>query len=116
MTHLSSLGVKKCCFSGTGKRSQMFTSKTDRLDILRDSGNLQPMAAITFYFDLASPYAYLAATRIDKLFKHPVQWQPILLGALFKRFHIISWEATPERAANIQEIERRAKQYGLPPV
>jgi len=38
-----------------------------------------------FYFDLGSPYAYLAAERIGRLFPEPPLWQPILLGGLFKR-------------------------------
>lgn len=43
---------------------------------------------IDFYFDFASPYAYLAAARIDALAdRHdaPVRWRPILLGAVFKQ-------------------------------
>ena len=44
-------------------------------------------APIDFYFDFSSPYGYLAATRIEALAaKHGrwVNWQPILLGAVFK--------------------------------
>lgn len=43
--------------------------------------------AIDFYFDFASPYAYLASVRIDALSERvgrPVRWRPILLGAVFK--------------------------------
>lgn len=66
-----------------------------------------------FYFDLASPYAYLAASRIDRLLPQAV-WQPILVGALHKHHRRVSWGATPElRARGIGEIERRAAAYGL---
>jgi 2-hydroxychromene-2-carboxylate isomerase len=73
-----------------------------------------------FYFDLASPYAYLAAERISNVFddagaEHP-EWQPILLGGLFKRFDRSSWGMGPGREEGMQECERRAQAYGLPPI
>jgi 2-hydroxychromene-2-carboxylate isomerase len=73
-----------------------------------------------FYFDLGSPYAYLAAERISAVFEeagadHP-EWQPILLGGLFKRFARGSWANGPERDAGVAEVERRAQAYGLPPI
>jgi 2-hydroxychromene-2-carboxylate isomerase len=71
-----------------------------------------------FYFDLGSPYAYLAAERVNGLFAasglEPPEWQPILLGGLFKRFERGSWANTPDREAGIAEVERRAATYGLP--
>jgi 2-hydroxychromene-2-carboxylate isomerase len=74
----------------------------------------------TFYYDLASPYAYLAAERISSVFDEAgaeqPEWQPILLGALFKRFDRSSWGMGPEREAGIAECERRAHAYGLPPI
>lgn len=36
-------------------------------------------APVTFYFDLASPYTYLAAERVERLFAD-VRWVPVLLG------------------------------------
>ena len=73
-----------------------------------------------FYFDLGSPYAYLAAERINPLFieavGEPPEWQPILLGGLFKRFGRDSWANGPGRADGIAEIERRANDYGLQPL
>ena len=67
----------------------------------------------TFYFDLGSPYSYLAAERINSLFDEPPEWQPILLGGLFKIHGRDSWGNGPERAAGIAEVERRAAEYGL---
>jgi 2-hydroxychromene-2-carboxylate isomerase len=74
----------------------------------------------TFYFDLGSPYAYLTAERISGVFAErdlpQPEWQPVLLGGLFQRFERGSWAQTPEREAGIAEIERRAADYGLPPL
>jgi 2-hydroxychromene-2-carboxylate isomerase len=73
-----------------------------------------------FYFDLGSPYAYLAGERVNGLFAErglePPEWQPILLGGLFKRFGRGSWAETPERQSGIAEVERRAAAYGLPEI
>ena len=69
-----------------------------------------------FYFDLGSPYAYLAAERIHSVLPEPPIWQPILLGGLFKRFGRRSWAETEQREAGMAEVERRAARYGLAPV
>jgi 2-hydroxychromene-2-carboxylate isomerase len=73
-----------------------------------------------FYFDLGSPYAYLAAERVNARFAEagaqPPEWQPILLGGLFKRFGRDSWANGPGRDEGLRECERRAHAYGLPPI
>ena len=80
--------------------------------------DLPPRA--TFYFDLGSPYAYLAAERVSGLFTaaglEQPEWQPILLGGLFKRLGRDSWGNGPGRAEGMAEVERRAAAYGLSPV
>ena len=79
-----------------------------------------PSPRATFYFDLGSPYAYLTAGRISGLFTEAgleqPEWQPILLGGLFRRFGRDSWGNGPEREAGMAEVERRAVEYGLPPL
>jgi 2-hydroxychromene-2-carboxylate isomerase len=74
----------------------------------------------SFYFDLGSPYAYLTAERISGLFTEAgleqPEWQPILLGGLFQHFGRDSWGNGQEREAGMAEVERRASEYGLPPV
>jgi len=74
----------------------------------------------TFYFDLGSPYAYLTAERISGLFTEAglaqPEWQPVLLGGLFRSFDRDSWSKGPGRDEGIAEIERRAAAYGLPPL
>jgi 2-hydroxychromene-2-carboxylate isomerase len=76
--------------------------------------------AATFSFDLASPYSYLAAERIDGLFAdaglEPPRWQPILFGALVKELGRTPWGLGPDRDQHFAEIERRAADYGLPPL
>ena len=73
-----------------------------------------------FYYDLGSPYAYLSAERISGLFNaaglEQPEWQPILLGGLFRHFDRGSWALTEARAEGIAEVERRADEYGLPPL
>lgn len=70
-----------------------------------------------FYYDLASPYAYLASGRVGAMLGPDVIWRPILVGALHKHYRRVSWGATADlRAAGIAEIEGRARGYGLPPV
>lgn len=74
----------------------------------------------TFYYDLGSPYAYLAAERISGLFTEAEleqpEWQPVLLGGLFKIFGRDSWGNGLDREAGMAECERRASSYGLPPI
>ncbi len=80
--------------------------------------DLSPRA--TFYFDLGSPYAYLAAERVSGLFSEAgleqPEWQPILLGGLFQSLGRDSWGNGPGREEGMAEVERRAAGYGLPPL
>lgn len=75
---------------------------------------------VGFYYDLGSPYAYLAAERVSRLFDEAglsqPEWRPVLLGALFGEFGRASWMLGPEREAGMAEVERRAERYGLQPV
>jgi 2-hydroxychromene-2-carboxylate isomerase len=79
-----------------------------------------PTPRATFYFDLGSPYAYLAAERISGLFTdaelEQPEWQPILLGGLFQRFGRDSWGNGPERKEGMAEVERRTAEHGLAPL
>jgi 2-hydroxychromene-2-carboxylate isomerase len=70
----------------------------------------------TFYYDLGSPYAYLAAERIHAVLPVAPIWQPILLGGIWKRSGGRSWATTEARVEGMAEVERRAERYGLMPV
>ena len=73
-----------------------------------------------FFYDLGSPYSYLAAERVSSVFAEAggefPEWQPILLGGLFQRFGRDSWSRGEGRAGGMREVERRASAYGLPPL
>ena len=69
-----------------------------------------------FYFDLGSPYAYLAAERLQRVLPVVPVWQPILLGGIWQETGGRSWATTDRRDAGIAEIERRAEEYGLMPL
>src|SRR5438309_8906954 len=70
----------------------------------------------TLYYDLGSPYAYLAVARSGRVLGQEVTLQPVLVGAIFARRGWGSWGHTGERERNFAEIARRAAAYGLPPV
>ena len=76
------------------------------------------MPPATFFFDVGSPYAYLAAERVDRVLPEPVEWQPVLLGGLFKLTGRNSWALGDyrRRQRGMAEIERRARGYGLAPI
>jgi 2-hydroxychromene-2-carboxylate isomerase len=64
---------------------------------------------VTFYFDVTSPWTYLAAERADRLF-HGARWAPAIGDALSAgRF-----AADPRDAARREAAERRAAELGLP--
>lgn len=77
-----------------------------------------PTPPIIFYFDLGSPFAYLASERLHTLLPEPVQWQPVLLGGLFRLTGRSSWALGDyqRRQAGMADIERRALAYGMPPM
>jgi 2-hydroxychromene-2-carboxylate isomerase len=66
-----------------------------------------------FYYDLGSPYAWLAAERIHQVLPVVPVWQPILLGGIWQQTGGRSWATTDKREEGMQEIERRAERYGL---
>jgi 2-hydroxychromene-2-carboxylate isomerase len=70
------------------------------------------------YFDLGSPFAYLACMRAPAVLPGPVRLQPVSLGALFKLAGRSSWslEGPARRRAGMGEVERRTLVYGLPPI
>jgi 2-hydroxychromene-2-carboxylate isomerase len=69
-----------------------------------------------FYYDFNSPYAYLAAERVNQVMPEPPVWQPISLAFVLRHHDRIPWSRRPDRDAGMREIERRAAERGLPPV
>ena len=73
------------------------------------------MSPPVFYYDFSSPYAYLAAARIDGLIPD-ADWRPIVFGVLIREIGKVPWSMGPGREAGMEEVERRARERGLPPV
>jgi 2-hydroxychromene-2-carboxylate isomerase len=71
--------------------------------------------AATLYYDLGSPYSYLAVARCERVLGS-VRLQPVLVGAIFAHRGWGSWGVTDERDRHVAEVERRAAAYGLPAV
>jgi 2-hydroxychromene-2-carboxylate isomerase len=69
-----------------------------------------------FYYDLGSPYAYLAAERLTRVLPEVPVWQPILLGGVWQESGGQSWAVTDARDEGMGEVERRAAEYDLMPI
>ena len=72
------------------------------------------MAAL--FYDLASPYAYLAVERAARVLGTEPVLEPVALGAIFRVRGFGSWAHTERREQEMAEVERRAAANGLPPV
>jgi 2-hydroxychromene-2-carboxylate isomerase len=75
-------------------------------------------APIEFYFEFASPYGYLASTRIDALaarYGREVSWRPIMLGAAFKLTGAQPLVRTPLKGDYMmRDLPRFARLLGVP--
>jgi 2-hydroxychromene-2-carboxylate isomerase len=76
------------------------------------------MTRPVLYYDVGSPFAYLAVARAEAVLGVDPLWQPVLLGGLFKLAGRSSWAVgdAARRAAGMRDIEERAARYGLPPI
>ncbi len=75
------------------------------------------MSAIDFYFDFSSPYGYLAAEQIDALaarFGRQVNWQPVLLGVIFKATGNVLGANPAKWQYALNDFARSARFYDLP--
>jgi 2-hydroxychromene-2-carboxylate isomerase len=72
------------------------------------------VARPTFFYDLYSPYAYLAAVRLDDVLPVPPSWQPIAFGVVLREARKTPWSLRDgEREAGQRESSRRARERGL---
>jgi 2-hydroxychromene-2-carboxylate isomerase len=73
---------------------------------------------IEFWFDFSSPYAYLAATRIDAIAaRHgrSVAWKPFLLGVAFKANNTAPLTESPMKGPySKHDFARTARLFGVP--
>lgn len=70
----------------------------------------------TFYFDLASPEAYLVAERVLHDLPELAEWIPVWTGGLAAGAVGDGWRCAHEGAAFREDIERRAAARSLQPV
>jgi 2-hydroxychromene-2-carboxylate isomerase len=70
-----------------------------------------------FLYDFNSPYAYLAATRVDAVLPVKPRWQPVAFAFMLRAHNRRPWSFDePQRSLGIAECERRARLYGLAPM
>ncbi len=73
---------------------------------------------IEFFYELGSPYSYLASTQIDDLAQRhgaEVVWKPVVLGAVFKATGNVMNASIPAKAQHMyKDLLRWAKQYQVP--
>ncbi len=75
-----------------------------------------PAPSAAFYFDLASPLAYLAAEQLLGDLAAPAPWQPVLARELARAERFEGFRCTAEVDAFREDVERRAQALGLQPV
>ena len=75
------------------------------------SGSTQPV----FYFDLASPEAYLVAERVLHALPEIAEWQPVWLGGLRAGEVGSGWRCAQEAASYREDVERRGRAQGVQP-
>jgi 2-hydroxychromene-2-carboxylate isomerase len=69
-----------------------------------------------FYFDLASPLAYVAAERVLHVLGGPAEWRPVLARELTGSEQFDAFRCREEEDVFRLEIERRALALGLQPI
>jgi 2-hydroxychromene-2-carboxylate isomerase len=73
-------------------------------------------APASFYFDLASPLAYLAAERVLHTLPGPAEWQPVLASQLPGAERFDAFRCEQERDIFFAETARRAHELALQPL
>jgi 2-hydroxychromene-2-carboxylate isomerase len=70
-----------------------------------------------FFYDLYSPYAYLAASRVDDVLPVAPRWEPIVFGVVLREIGRLPWSLIPgEREAGQEAVALRAAERNMPEV
>jgi 2-hydroxychromene-2-carboxylate isomerase len=73
---------------------------------------------VEFYYDLSSPYSYLASTRIEEICERygtELEWKPFLLGGAYKESgNRAPLEVPNKKAYMIKDLQDWGKYYGVP--
>src|SRR5437660_10456109 len=76
------------------------------------------MKKVDFFFDLSSPYSYLAATQLGAIagkYGAELRWRPMVLAAVFKAVgNDMPARVLPKAKWMWQDLSRWAAQYGVP--
>jgi 2-hydroxychromene-2-carboxylate isomerase len=81
-----------------------------------ESTRIAAVPAPIFYYDLSSPYAYLAAARVDDVLPVRAEWRPIAFGVIVQRLGKVPWSLKADRRQHFAEIASRAADRGMPPI
>jgi 2-hydroxychromene-2-carboxylate isomerase len=75
---------------------------------------------LEFFFDIASPYSYLASTQVERICERAgarLEWRPVLLGAIFKATGNVSPLTNPVKAAYLmKDVLDWCAHYRIPPL
>jgi 2-hydroxychromene-2-carboxylate isomerase len=69
-----------------------------------------------FFYDFGSPYAYLAAERVEDVLGEEVRWSPVFLVGVFKATGRRSWVYTEDAERDWAEVRARLEARRLPPL
>jgi len=74
---------------------------------------------IDFYFDVVSPYSYVASTLIEDVAQRnnaELQWKPFLLGGVFKAVESVSAPGLVpvKKPYLLKDLQRLSRHYGIP--
>lgn len=69
-----------------------------------------------FYYDVSSPYAYLAACRVDQMLPVRPEWRPVAFGVIIRQLGKVPWSFGEHRDDHFASIAERASERGLPEV
>ena len=75
-----------------------------------DLGAAAPEAERAFYFDLSSPWAWIAAERVMQVVEQPCEWIPVSMP------FAPAFRCAEEEASFREDVERAALAQGLPAV
>src|SRR3954454_10614200 len=92
----------------TGRRSGSACSS--------DGAGLVGEPRAQFFYDFGSPYAYLAAERVEAVLGEEVRWSPVFLVGVYKATGRRSWGYPDHAERDWTEVRRRLEARGLPPL
>ncbi|MGO9901735.1 MAG: 2-hydroxychromene-2-carboxylate isomerase [Solirubrobacteraceae bacterium] len=69
-----------------------------------------------FFYDFASPYAYLASLRVDDVLPVRPVWRPVSFGVIVQQTGKVPWSFIEDRSVDLDELARRTAARGIPPL